>query len=115
MAATTDHMGNSLRYKAGSGTNNDDIVIQTGDVSQYDEFILQATAGATDVLVSLDGTNYSTAPLSLVDLGAVTSDPVLVTAANRTYAFFGTFALIRVLQNGATGVANATLMCKRHT
>lgn len=114
MAATTDHMGNSLRYKAGTGANNDDVVIQTNDVSQYDEFILQTTGGAVDVAVSLDGTNYSTAPLSLIDLGATTSDPVIVTAANRTYAFFGTFALIRVLQNGAVAVTGATLMCKRH-
>jgi hypothetical protein len=111
--ATPDHMGNCLRYKDGTGTNNDDIVIQTGDVSSYNEFTLQATDGAVDVFVSMDGTNYSTAPLSLIDLGATTSDPVIVTAADRTYAFFGRFALIRVLQNGATAVAGCTLMCAR--
>jgi hypothetical protein len=115
MAQTPDYMGNALRYTGGVGANDNDVVIQTGDVSAYDEFLLQATDGATDVFVSLDGTNYSTAPLSLIDLGATTSDPVLVTAADRTYAFFGTFALIRVLQNGATAVAGATLMCKRHS
>lgn len=111
--ATPDHMGNCLRYKDGVGANDNDVVIQTGDVSSYNEFVLQATDGAVDVFVSLDGANYSTAPLSLIDLGATTSDPVLVTAADRTYAFFGRFALIRVLQNGVTAVAGCTLMCAR--
>lgn len=114
-AQVVDHMGNALRYRAATGTNDNDVVIQTGDTTAYDEFELQSTAGAMDVFVSLDGTNYSTAPMSLTDLGATTTDPVLLTAANRTYMFFGTYAAIRVLQNGATGVAGATLMCKRHT
>lgn len=113
MAQTADEMGNAFRYKSGVGTNDNDVVIQTGDISAYDEFLLQSTAGAMDVLVSLDGTNYATAPLSITDLGATTSDPVVVTAANRTYGFRGTFALMRVLQNGATGVANACLICRR--
>lgn len=113
MAQTADYMGNALRYKDGVGTNDNDVVIQTGDVSAYSEFMLQATDGAVDVFVSLDGTNYSTAPLSLIDLGATTSDPVVVTAADRTYAFFGRFALIRILQNGASAVAGCTLMCAK--
>ncbi len=111
--AIADHMGNALRYKAGLGDNDNDVIVQTGDVSMYDEFLLMTTAGAVDVLVSLDGTNYSTAPLSLIDLGATTSDPVLVTAANRIYGFYGTYALIRVLQNGATDAANVCLICSR--
>lgn len=111
--ATPDHMGNCLRYKDGVGTGDNTVVIQTGDVSQYNEFTLQATDGAVDVFVSLDGTNYSTAALSLIDLGATTSDPVVVTAADRTYAFFGRFALIQVQQNGVTAVAGCTLMCAK--
>lgn len=113
MAQTNDEMGNAFRYTAGVGTNDNDVVIQTGDISRCDEFLLQSTAGAMDVFVSLDGTNYATAALSLTDLGATTTDPVVVTAANRTYGFRGTYALIRVLQNGATGVANACLICRK--
>ena len=111
--ATQTMLGSVLSFAAGAGTNDNDVVIQTSDVSGYREFSLQATAGAMDVLVSLDGTNYTTAPLSLIDRGATTSDPVIVTAANRSYAFFGTFHLIRVLQNGATAVANAVLLCSK--
>lgn len=113
VVAVSDPMGNASRYKTGSGVNDNDVVVQTGDVSAFDTFLLQSTAGAMDVFVSLDGTNYATAALSLVDKGATTSDPVVVTAANRTYGFKGTFALIKVMQNGGTAVANACLMCSR--
>jgi hypothetical protein len=107
-------MGNALRYRDGLGASDNDVIVQTGDISAYDEFLLMhTTAGATDVFVSLDGTNYSTAALSLIDLGATTSDPVLVTVASRIYAFYGTYAAIRVLQNGAGVPANVCLICSR--
>lgn len=93
----------------GSGTNNDDIVIALNDVLNYDTFMLMSTAGLMDVFVSLDGTNYA-GPISLADFGAVTSDPVIVTAANRMYGFRGKFQKIRVMQNGAAAVENASLM-----
>ena len=105
----TNEYGNRLVISAGSGTNDNDIVIQTDDVSKYRSFFLMSTAGAMDVEVSLDGTNYCTAPLSLIDLGATTTAPVLVTAAGRVYAFPCQALKIRVRQNGATAVANATL------
>ncbi len=111
--ATQTMLGSVLSFADGSGTNDNDVVIQTTDVSMYREFSLQATAGAMDVLVSLDGTNYTTAPLSLIDRGATTSDPVIVTAADRSYAFFGTFHKIQVLQNGGTAVADAVLLCSK--
>jgi len=94
----------------GSGTNDNDIVITLDDNSdEPDTFMLMSTAGAMDVFVSLDGTNYATAALSLADMGAITSDPVVVTVANRIYGFRGKFKGIRVLQNGATAVVNAVL------
>jgi hypothetical protein len=111
--ATVDHMGNAVRYKGGIGASDNDVIVQSGDVSQYDTYLLMTTAGAVDITVSLDGTNYSTAPLSLIDLGATTSDPVLLTAANRIYGFYGTYALVRVLQNGATPATAVTLIASR--
>lgn len=99
------------RYKTADGTNDNDVVIQTEDVSKWDTFQFMSTAGAMDAFVSLDGTNYTTAAISLQDMGATTSDPVIVSAANRLYGFRGKFAKVRLLQNGATGVANACLMC----
>lgn len=110
---STTQVGNVLRFAAGSGANDNDVVFQTGDVTAYDEYQLHSTAGAMDVFVTLDGTNYTTAPLSLIDQGATTNDPVIVTSAGTLFGFYGTFAKVRVLQNGATAVANATLVCSR--
>lgn len=103
-------MSGNVGNKTGTGTNDNDVVITFDDVVEgADTFLLMSTAGAMDVFVSLDGTNFSTAALSLTDMGAITSDPVVVTAANRCYAFRGKFKAIRVLQNGITAVANAVL------
>lgn len=96
--------------KTGSGTNDNDVVIDATDLMDgADTFFLMSTAGAMDVFVSLDGTNYTTAALSLTDMGATTTTPVVVTAANRMYGFRGKFKAVRVLQNGATAVENAVL------
>lgn len=95
----------------GAVTAADNAVVTefTQILTGTDTFVLMSTAGAMDVLVTLDGTNWTTAPLSLTDLGATTQDPVIVTAANRLYGFRGLFKGIRVLQNGATGITGAVL------
>jgi hypothetical protein len=109
-AATVITESSSSTLFQGTGTNDNDIVIQTNDVQRHSIFFLLSTAGAMDVFVSLDGTNYATAALSLIDDGAITQDPVLATVANRVYAFRGIFRKIRVLQNGGAAVANGTLL-----
>lgn len=95
--------------KTGTGTNDNDQVILLDDAEAFDTFHVMSTAGAMDVFVSLDGTNYITAPLSITDQGATTSSPVLVTAANRMYGFRGKYRKIKILQNGATAVVNGAL------
>jgi hypothetical protein len=90
-------------------SDNDVLITMDQNVEAYTTFELMSTTGAMDVFVSLDGTNYATAAQSLADLGAVTTHPVVVTAANRIYGFRGHFEGIRVLQNGATAVANPVL------
>lgn len=107
-ATTITEEGSSTLYQ-GTGTIDNDIAIQTNDVQRYDTFMLTSTGGAMDVFVSIDGTNYSTAALSLIDFGAITQDPVVVTAANRVYAFRGKYKRVRVLQNGAAAVTAASL------
>ena len=92
----------------GEGVNDNDILFETDEVSQFDCFELLGTAGAVDVEVTLsEGGTYSSAPLSLQDLGATSLNPVLLTAANRVYGFVGNFHNIRVRQNGATATAYA--------
>ena len=95
--------------KTGSGTNDNDVCIDFENAESFNTFHIMSTAGAMDVSVSLDGTNYSTAPLSIEDQGATSSAPVLVTVANRVYGFRGKYKSIRILQNGATAVVNAAL------
>lgn len=107
--AIIDSVGNMTRFSGGVGVNDGDIVVQTSDVSRFDSFMVISTAGAMQVFVSLDGTNYSTAPLSLIDLGATSTAPVTATVGNRLYGFFGNFAAVRVKQTGATAVTAATL------
>ena len=111
--ATPKYYGNVLVYSEGACDDADDVVVQTGSIIQYDTFELMSTSGALQVLVTLDGTNYTTAPLSLSDLGAAASAPVIVTVANRLYGFKGFFAAIRVTQNGATDADDVSFICGR--
>ena len=107
--AAVEDLGTHVRYY-GTGTNDDDVLFTTGDVSRYDACTIMSTDGAVDVFVSLDGTNYATSALSLQDMGATSTDPVLVTAADRVYGFVVKARRIRVLQNGATA-ASASMNC----
>lgn len=102
--------GNTYVRYYGSGTNDNDVLFTTGDVSQYDACTIMSTTGAVDVFVSLDGTNYATSALAIQDFGATTTDPVLVTVALRPYGWVYKTRRIRVLQNGATGAA-ASMLC----
>jgi hypothetical protein len=107
--AAVEDLGTHIRYY-GTGANDNDILFTTGDMSRYDACTIMSTTGAVDVFISLDGTNYATTALSLQDLGATTTDPVLVTAALRVYGFVVKARRIVVRQNGATG-ANASMLC----
>jgi hypothetical protein len=107
--ADVEDSGTHVRYY-GTGVNDNDVLWTTGDVSRYDACTIMSTDGAVDVFISLDGTNYATAALSLQDMGATTTDPVLVTSADRVYGFVVKARRIRVLQNGATA-ASASMLC----
>lgn len=95
----------------GTGVNANDVLFTTPNVQQYEYFTLMSTAGAVQVLASVDGINFATAPLSLEDDGSTTiTTDVLLTAPNRIYSFKGKFTRLRVTQNGATASA-ASLLC----
>ena len=108
-------VGNATVFTGGAGVNANDVIFGPIEVTRFDDFLLMSTAGAMQVLASLDGANYCTAPLTLIDEGAaaVGVTYVIVTAANRVYRLQGTFAALKVTQNGATGVANASLTCSK--
>ena len=107
--AAEEFFGQWVRY-TGTGANDNDVLFTTSDLDAWDACWLMSSAGAVDVLVTLDGTNWSTAPLTLQDFGATDNSGVLVTVAGRVYGFAGKPQKVRVLQNGATA-ATATLNC----
>lgn len=95
----------------GAGANANDVLFTTPNVQQHESFTLMSVTGAVQVLASVDGTNFATAPLALEDGGsAANTTYVLVTAAARIYKFTGKFTRLRVTQNGATATA-ASLIC----
>ena len=106
---TVDPKGEFITYTNTSTLDNEETIV-TGDVSGYTTFMLMSVTGAVDVYGSLDGTNFSTSPISLVDQGAADLTPVLVTAAGRLYGVRGLYAKLKVVQNGDTDVA-VTLRC----
>ena len=108
-ASVTKH-GRYRDYLGNNGTNDEDVCIETVDVTQYNTFMLSNTAGAVKVLVH-DGQQWETAPLSLADLGATDTNPVIVTVADRQYGFRGIYRAIRVQQEGATGATGVVLRC----
>jgi len=111
---STEHPQAISQLYTGTGVNDNDVLFTTGDVTFYNSFTLMSTAGAVDVVVSLDGSTYSTTALSLHDLGDTTaglSDYVAVTSALRVFKLpSGKYNKIRVLQNGVTA-ATAHLLC----
>lgn len=105
--------GGTRRIYAGiAGTNNDDLCLQTEDVSDLDTFTLHTTGGGFTVDITIDGTNW-VQDISMTDLGATTSAPVIAGVANRLYGFAGPFKAIRVRQNGATAVAGLVMFGKK--
>ena len=101
-------VGDWVTY-TGTGVNAADILFTTDELSLYSGFLLPSITGAVDVLGVLEtGGTYLTAPISLQDLGAVTTTPVLVTVAGRLYGIVGNFHALKVRQSGATAT-NAIL------
>lgn len=95
----------------GTGANANDVLFTTPSVQHHELFTLMSTAGAVQVLASIDGINFATAPLALEDAGSATNSTyVLVTVAGRVYKFWGKFTRLRITQNGATA-SSATLIC----
>lgn len=96
----------------GTGVNdNDEIFEIEANAEDFDTWIIGSTAGAMDVFVSLDGTNYLADAFTLTDqCSTAPATKVALTTAGRGFGLYGRYKKIRVLQNGATAVANAALI-----
>lgn len=111
----SDRVHESVVVAEMTGVNDNDVLC-TVNATDYDTWILGSTAGAMDVFVSLDGTNFLASAVALEDMVSTTpATRVVVTAAGRAFKLLIKCKLIRVLQNGATGVANGRLVGYRTT
>ena len=100
-----------LKGSLAAAADNATVIEYTTNAEGFDTWQLGSTAGAMDVFVSGDGTNFLSAPLALINLCSV--DPataVIETTANSHYGIRGRWKAIRVLQKGATPVENAYLI-----
>ena len=86
-----------------AGTNDNDVIYTSPDVSSYNQHVIECTAGTVDIQVSVDGTNFNTlqAAALLMDATAVTTYSLTI-ASTKIGILSGKFRKIRVLQNGAT-------------
>lgn len=92
------------------GTGPGDVLIEVYDLQRYNEFALQSRLGTMEVLASMDGTIFNV-PIALEDKQSATPGTrVLVTAATGIYYFFGNFKAVRIIQAGATNVADSSLV-----
>lgn len=112
LVGTPQHRGTTLQLVGVAGVNDDDVVMELNDVFRFNTFSLFSRLGAMDVDISLDGVNFTTAPISLEDEHSTNPQTrVVVTTAARWFRIFGDFKAIRIQQNGATAVADPILIC----
>lgn len=94
-----------------SDADNATVFESLSNAELFSTWQLGSSAGAMDVYVSGDGTNFQTAPVALIDLGSIDpSTAVVETTAGGNYGIRGRWRGIRVLQKGATAVENAYLI-----
>ena len=84
------------------GTNDNDVVYTSSNVSHYNTHYVEATAGTVDVDVSIDGTNWIAAVVgrNVVTTGVFTQ--VNDAASGVCLEIKGVYRKIRVNQKGAT-------------
>lgn len=109
---TVTGQGTRLMAEGIDGTSDNDIVLETNDVSRFDVFTFSCGAGTFDVEV-YDGKQWLTNPLAMADLGATTTAPVVEGSALRLYGYRGPAQKLRVRQKGATACTGFVLRAKK--
>ncbi len=104
---------NYITIKGDDRTDDNHVTVDTGgliDIQRFNKWNVSTTAGVVDVIVDHGSGTYTTAPISLHDQGGTAwNTTVIVTVADRTYYFYGSFANIRCIQNGATDAVDTWL------
>lgn len=99
---TTQFLGDAVRNYGVSTADDELIFTCSGDMSKFDTHMLQCSAGAADVEVTVDGETWTSAYATQA-MNATDLTPVLVTTGTGVFGFRGHFMGVRVRQAGATG------------
>lgn len=100
-----------LKRLGAAAADNATVFEITSNADQFDTWELGSSAGAMDVFVAGDGTNYLAAAVALVDLGSTApSTTVVETTAGGNYGIRGRWPKIIVRQKGVTAVVGAYLI-----
>lgn len=86
------------------GTNDNDVVYTSPDVTPFGTHTIECTVGTVDIQVTLDGTNWNTTQAAVLLHDDVTTGggvKVLTIAAGKVGILRGKYKNIRVLQTGA--------------
>jgi hypothetical protein len=110
---TLDSVSNTSLYTNVATTSSGAVAIQTLDVTRYDTFQLMSLGGAVQVQTTLDGSNFSTAPLAMTDLGSTASTPVILTSSGRMYGFRGKYRGVQITQQSSVTLSTSqvSLIC----
>lgn len=93
-----------LAFLGSAGTNDNDLVYTSPDVSAYNTHMFECTAGTIDLEVTMDGTNWQTTnpPAVLLHDATAVGTYSLTIAANKIGILKMKCKGVRVRQNGAT-------------
>lgn len=94
-----------LSYTGTAGTNDNDVVYTSTDISAYDFHTIECTAGTVDIQVTVDGTNYNTTQAAVMLHDDVTTGGgvrSVTIASGKVGILRGKYKGIKILQNGAT-------------
>ncbi len=86
--------------------DDEDVVAELENAERYNRVYFMSSAGAVDVDVSQDGTNFAQ-EVAFIDLHSLTpAARVIVALPDLIYLLEGTFKTVRFAQSGATDVTN---------
>jgi len=90
-----------INFQSITGTNDNDVVYTSQDISQYVEHFFRADAGSVSIQAYVNGAWTSDLAFENVESVAPTTF-VLTTTGTGLYRVIGRYTKLRILQNGAT-------------
>ena len=94
-------------------TDDGDVVIETGGVHNFAEFMFSSLTGSMWVYV-FNGRDWLPDPIHVQDMSVASGTRYRRwTTAGAQYKVFGSFVRMRLVQRGSTPVTGATLLATR--